>query len=434
VARSTILFRSAGIFLASCAFSFPVLAADLPPAPVALPVPVDPSWPVGLRPLAQVWSDSTPSPFQLRLQYTSEAWQNNGGLQSGNDYMENFSATLSVDTEKAFGWTGGRFVASGFYADGPSLGANFVGAVQDPSAIDVFAPNMARLYQLYYDQAFGKFTDVRVGVMDLETEFGTTKPMAIFFNGAFSWNSALDASGAGGLNGPSTYPNTSLGIRVRQIINDQLYVKVAVVNGMADEFTNPLSNSVTLSSANGAFAIGEVDYTPIANTKFMAGYWEYTGLMDTQNQFNADGTLRQARGSDGGYIGAATRLWTIQGARALDGFVNFGMSDPKFNDVDRSVNAGLTFTGLFASRPDDKFGFATGYAHAGAPLQAAQLAQGTPITSYEQTFEVTYRAQLSDWMTVQPNIQYTIHPGYSGTLKNDFLFGLHLEIGHLFNL
>jgi porin len=209
---------------------------------------------------------------------------------------------------------------------------------------------------------------------------------------------------------------------------------VAVVNGMADEFTNPLSNSVTLSNANGAFAIGEVDYTPIANTKIMAGYWMYTGLMQTQNEFSADGVLQSARGSDGGYVGAATRLYTIQGARGLDGFVNFGVSDPKFNDVDRSVNAGLTFTGLFASRPDDRFGFAAGYAHAGAPLQAAHLAQGDPITSYEQTFEVTYRAKLSDWLTVQPNVQYTIHPGYYGTAKNDFLFGLHFEVGHLFNL
>ncbi|MGA7810124.1 carbohydrate porin [Bradyrhizobium sp.] len=431
--RSTILYRSAGILLATWGLTQPVVAADLSLASPP-PAPVDSSTPVPLRSFAQVWADNTPSPYQLKLQYTGEVWGNQGGLQSGEDYMENYSATLRVDTAKAFGWTGGYFVASGFYNNGPSLGANFVGAVQDPSAMDVFAPNMARLYQMYYDQSFGKSTDVRVGVMDLETEFGTTKPMAIFFNGAFSWNSALDASGAGGLNGPSTYPDTSLGIRVRQIINDELYVKVAVVNGMADSITNPQSNAVTISSANGAFGIGEVDYTPIKNTKIIAGYWMYTGLIQTQDQFTPAGLLQSARGSDGGYVGAATRLYTIQGERAVDGFVNFGMSDPKWNDVDRSVNAGLTVTGLFASRPDDRFGVATGYAHAGAPLQAIQLAQGAPITSYEQTFEMTYRAQLSDWLTVQPNIQYTIHPGYYGTLKNDFLFGLHFEIGHLFNL
>jgi hypothetical protein len=35
---------------------------------------------------------------------------------------------------------------------------------------------------------------------------------------------------------------------------------------------------------------------------------------------------------------------------------------------------------------------------------------------------------------VQPNIQYTVHPGFSGLAKNDFLFGIHFEMGRLFNL
>ena len=123
--------------------------------PVVVPVPVDQSVPIGLRPLAQVLTDSSPSPFQLRLQYTGEAWQNSGGLQNGNDYMANYFATLSVNTDKAFGWTGGRFVVSGFYNSGPSLNEKFVGAFQDPSVIDVDGPNLLRLYQIYYDQIFG---------------------------------------------------------------------------------------------------------------------------------------------------------------------------------------------------------------------------------------------------------------------------------------
>jgi carbohydrate-selective porin OprB len=41
---------------------------------------------------------------------------------------------------------------------------------------------------------------------------------------------------------------------------------------------------------------------------------------------------------------------------------------------------------------------------------------------------------LSDWLTVQPNIQYIVHPGFDRALKNDFVFGLHFEMGRLFNL
>jgi porin len=430
MARNAILCGQTGVILAVWGFSIPAFAADLP---VVAPVPIDQSVPIGLRPLSQVFADSGPSPFQLRLQYTGEAWQNSGGLQNGNDYMANYFATLSINTDKAFGWTGGRFVVSGFYNSGPSLNENFVGAFQDPSAIDVDGRSLLRLYQVYYDQKFGN-TDIRFGVMDLETEFGVTRPMDIFFNGAFAWTSTLDVSGSQGLNGPSTYPNTALGVRVRQVINDQWSVQGAVVNGMADELTSPQSNSVNFSNSSGALAIAEIDYTPIARTKIMAGYWMYTGLQDTQNQFTASGALRQVRDSDGAYVGGTTRLYTIKEARGLDAFINFGIADSTVNPVDRSIDAGLTMTGLFDARPGDKLGFGIGVARAGQPYQQAQLAGGDTVYAYEKVFELTYRAVLCDWLTVQPNIQYTVHPGFSGLAKNDFLFGIHFEMGRLFNL
>jgi porin len=434
LARSTIPCRLAGIILTTWGFSCPVLAADLP-VPAALPVLVDPSVPVGLRPLSQVLAtDSVPSPFQLRLQYTGEAWANNGGLQTGNTYLQNGFASLKIDTEKAFGWTGGRFVAEGFYNYGNSLNENFVGSVQDPSALDVGNRNLLRLYQVYYDQQFGN-TDIRFGVMDLETEFGVTRPMDSFFSGAFAWTSTLDASGQQGLNGPSTYPDTALGVRIRQIINDDWSVQAAVVNGMADRgVASPQSNSIDFNSRFGALAIAEVDYVPIARTKLMVGYWTYTGLQDTQNEYSDSGALRQVRGSQGAYIGGTTRLYTIKDARGLDAFFNFGIADPKVNEVDRSMNVGLAFTGLFDARPRDKIGFGIGVVRAGEPFQQAQLAEGNTPYAYETSFELTYRAVLSDWLTVQPNIQYIVHPGFDRALKNDLLFGLHFEMGRLFNL
>ncbi len=56
--------------------------------------------------------------YLLNLLYTGEAWDNTmGGLRTGAAYMYNFDAQLQVDTGKAFGWTGGMFVADGFYAN-----------------------------------------------------------------------------------------------------------------------------------------------------------------------------------------------------------------------------------------------------------------------------------------------------------------------------
>jgi len=437
LARGKILYGLAGISVATLGFGFPVLAADLPLKAVPW---VDPSYPVALRPFSQALTDSTPSPYQLKLQYTGEYWGNRGGTKDGNTYMANYFASLKIDTEKAFGWTGGRFVVSGFYSDGPSLNTEFTGAAQQPARpIDPFTHNLLRLYEAYYDQNFGK-TDIRVGVMDLQTMFGATKPMDVFLNGAFAWTQTLDISGKAGLNGPSTFPNTSVGGRIRQIINDQWSVQLAVVDGVADGLDpggTPQNNSIYFSSGTGVLGIAEVDYTPIARTKIMAGYWEYTGLMYL-NSTPLMAPKIYARGSNGAYIGGATRLYTIKDARGLDAFVNFGIADSTMNVNDRSVNAGLTWTGLFDARPADKIGLGVGMIRSSEGVRKTLQGVGLAGTEYETAYELTYRTALSDWLTVQPNIQYIVHPEFApavnGKAKNAFVFGLHFEMGHLFNL
>jgi porin len=166
----------------------------------------------------------------------------------------------------------------------------------------------------------------------------------------------------------------------------------------------------------------------------MAGYWGYTGKFMTQNDFNADGSQHEVYGSDGGYIGGATRLYTIEGKRGLDGFANLGFADPVVNQTDRSLNAGLTLTGPFEDRSFDKFGVAVGIAGDSEPYKKAQIAAGNGVHNYETNFEMTYRAPITDWLTIQPDIQYWIHPNYDPALQNDLLVGVHFEIGHVFDL
>jgi hypothetical protein len=76
---------------------------------------------------------------------------------------------------------------------------HYVGAVQDPSLIDTSGVAQFRLYQAYYKQDIGN-TNLLVGIYDAETEFGITRPMDVFFNGAYAWTTTLDHSGQ---NGPS---------------------------------------------------------------------------------------------------------------------------------------------------------------------------------------------------------------------------------------
>jgi porin len=394
----------------------------------AAPPPVDASQGPQLR--AQTQAADGPSPITLRLQYTGEAADNPiGGLHNGATYMNQVLAQLHADSDRVFGWTGGSFVLEGFYENANSLDTQYVGAVQDPSLIDSSGVAMFRLYQAYYKQDIGN-TNLLFGIYDAETEFGITRPMDIFFNGAYAWTTTLDQSG---LNGPSTYPSTSLGFRIRQKFSDQWSVQAAVLDGVPDSLRYPNITAVNINKNAGALILAEVDYVPTRTTKIMAGYWDYTGDFPSLNQTNADGTPRQTSGSNGGYIGGATRLYSQTARRGLDGFANIGVASSQTQRIAQSFNIGLTYTGLLDARPFDRMGIATGLARAGDPYRQTQIASGARVETYETNFELTYRAPITRWLTIQPDIQYWINPNMDPALKNDLLFLVHFEISHVFD-
>ena len=371
-----------------------------------------------------------PAPITLRLQYTGEAAANPiGGLRNGASYMNQILGQLHADTDR-FGWSGGRVVLEAFYENQTSLGDHYVGAFQDPSLIDSGGVAMFRVYQAYYSQDLGN-TNLLFGIYDLETEFGISRPMDVFFNGASAWTAVLDQSGR---NGPSTYPSTSLAFRLRQKLNDQWSIQAAVLDGVPDSIKRPDANAVILNRTNGALLIGEVDYTPTRTSKIMAGYWNYTGKFDALGQTNADETQREVFGSRGGYIGGATRLYSQTARRGLDGFMNLGISGSTVSSIDRSLGAGLTYTGLLDARPFDRIGIAMGIVAGSSAYKAMQVASGSGVRNHETNFELTWRAPLTSWLTVQPDIQYWINPGLNPSVKDDLMFMLHFEISHVFRL
>ena len=403
----------AGVFLAPSA----ALAQQAPaPAPTPAPTP--------------------PGAYSLNLLYTGEAWDNTqGGIRRGLSYMYNVDGQFSVDTGKAFGWTGGTFYVEGFYANATSTGNSWVGALDQQSPIDTAANvQMFRLYQLYYDQNFGK-TDVRFGIYDLESEFSTTKPMSLFLSKNLTWNTALDQSGTMPMNGtigPGNFPYTPLALRIRQEFTNGWSAQFAIANGASDNPNNLADNGVHFSSAYGALGIGEVDYTPEKHTKFMIGGWGLTSKLPAFGQFNPDGTQRMTYGEFGGYVGAAARLYSASPKQGLDGFFTFGASSPTSTNVGESFNAGLVYTGLIPMRPTDKIGFSMNFNGATEPWRRYQASMGNVIGSAEASFELTYRAKINDFLTVQPDVQYIAGPAYSKALKNPLVFGLHFEVGHVF--
>jgi porin len=380
--------------------------------------------------------DQEDSPYKLGMLYTGEEWYNaRGGLRAGNSYMNNIDLRLSTDLDKAYGWKGGKFIAEGWYENAPSTGVQYVGSLDQPSPIDAaWTTDIWRLYQLFYDQKIGK-ADILLGLLDLETEFSRTKPMYFFLTKNLTWNTALDQSGTmpeNGAVGPGNYPYTPLTARFKYEFTPEVTFKLAIADGVSDNPNNQAMNGFYFSTDYGAMGISELDYHPDKFTKIMAGGWYLTSKLPRNLTYNEQDYIW---GQGGFYVGAASRIYEQTEEKGLDAFVTFGYSTPDSTNVTESLNGGLLYTGLLDIRPKDRIGVAFNInLPPGSYKQARILSGADSVDNYETTFEVVYYARITDWLTVQPDFQYTINPNYDPTLQNSALFGIHFELSNNFNI
>ena len=373
---------------------------------------------------------------QVKLLYSGEEWDNlEGGLKRSNLMLNNFDVNVALDANKKWGWQGASFMLDGFYNNGRSPTGSLTGSAQQVSPLDNSGvANEYRLYQAWYNQdLFDGHTSVLFGLYDLNTDFDALDSAALFFNSGFGWNSVLDQSGS---TGPSTYPDTSLAMRVRQYIDtkDGISLVAAVLDGAPDDPKHPGDTAVILNRKNGAMLVGEADYHPDDQTKVLLGYWHYTAKFDDQLVTNANGNPAGDTNNEGIYAGVQQRLYSLEDKRGLKGFINVGTGNGNVNRFDQSLATGLTFTGPMASRAEDQLGVGWNILHNGYAYRQAEAIAGTPVKNNEQDYELTYRAKINDYMTLQPNVQYIVNPNTDPALKNDLIIGMHIEIGYGFGL
>ena len=152
------------------------------------------------------------------LTETSEYLYNTrGGLNTGGTYDGLTTATVQLDTRKAFGLPGGLFNVSALNIHGQNLSADNLGTLNTASGIE--AQDTTRLWELWYQQSFlNNKMDVKVGQQSLDQEFMVSQSAGLFVNTMFGWPALPSYDMPSG--GPA-YPLADLGVRFRgQITTD----------------------------------------------------------------------------------------------------------------------------------------------------------------------------------------------------------------------
>jgi len=389
------------------------------------------------------------------LLYTGDVLANlSGGTSRSAKYMDNIDLRFAFDLGKFAGWRGATALVHVISDQGSGLNAHNVHSFMGVDNIEVNT-NTTKLYQAWIEQrAFDGRLSALAGVYAVNSEFDVIESSAVLLHPAFGTTAVLAQSGR---NGPSIFPTTAFGTRVKYQPNPAIYAQMAVLDGVPGDPNNPQGTHIRLRRGDGAFLIAEIGLSPARLetavapdrsrrgaarprereqteqapiSKVALGYWEYTArLPDLTDVDSAGNPLR--RRSKGAYLLAEQTLYREpqDAQQGLAAFASYAVAERNVNRIDYSLTAGLRYKGLLPGRDDDVLALGIARAHASAKFrQVLSLETGAPTASAETAIELTYRVQLRPWFALQPVIQRIARPGFGAASGTAWIAGLRTEV------
>jgi len=372
-----------------------------------------------------------------------------GGMEQGFTYTDNIAFGAKLDLEKLVGWNGATFTIAATDRNGTSLSQNYIG--NQFTVQQIFGGQTIILTGLHLTQRLlDDKMEIKVGRFSAGDDFASSPLYWLYMNNGIDGNpQALPVNASF-----SAYPWASWAARVRFEPSPDWNAMFGLYQ-VSNKTFNRYLHGVNLSfePTDGVMFLGQVGWTPEffrrsvkrvetereeneelseaeENTHGLPGHywfgayystWEYAQFGSTQSAANAYGfywhadqkVYQEAPGSDQGLT-----LWTA-----------FVLS-PQENiaKIPFQWNCGVAYQGVVPQRDQDiaMFGLAYGsfsddYGNAGNAYN------GEPV-SYEMALEWGYRIQFNRFLYAQPNIQYIVQPGGTGSIPDAFVLGMQIGV------
>lgn len=366
-----------------------------------------------------------------------------GGARTGSAYVGNLHLKLTAQGD-AIGWPGFSTFVDVLTIHGGQPGS-LVGNAQSVSNLE--GPTGTQVEELWLQYNWkGSSGSLLAGIYDLNSEFYRLQSAGLFLNSAFGIGTEFAQSG---VEGPSIFPRTSAGLRFEFKPTPDTVFRTALLDGVP--VARPDGSHAAFRSGDGLLSVAEFavlsragaspdrqpaerdrigrfsSLTPY-DDKLALGAWRYTGrfpdLADTDPADNPQ--LR--RGSSGAYVVGERLLLGADAAsgKRLAAFAQAGIADPRTNRFGSYFGAGLVGSGWGPIKDADQIGVSIGHASNGSHYLRAQSARG--VVRAETAIELTYLTQLSKVLTVQPDLQYVIHPNTDPSLASARVLQLRFEL------
>lgn len=323
-----------------------------------------------------------------------------------------FSVGVSLDTEAANMWKGGKFFMLYQRKAGMGLSGSD-GAMGDYFGFDGWnMPEVNQISEYWYQQKlFDGKVRMKFGKQDSNSDFGFLNSGWDFMNTAFSVNPTVPQ--------PS-YPYTPLGFMLE--INPKEWLSVR--------------DGIYYTSGGCPFNMTEIEFKPMIKKmpgRYMLGAWETGNPDGFSTTAGVDGSglvYNNFNRNFGAYFNFEQMVYKEQKDNADDmqGLVLFGqtgISPSDKNDLSKYASVGLHYKGPIPKRDNDLVGVAVGCGNFASRLNNISYADGGRIGS-ETVVEAFYRVFITKWFYLQPDVQFIMNPG--GQYASSVAIGLRSVI------
>ena len=378
------------------------------------------------------------SPYQFGVSYTGDVFSNiAGGNDTGIKYLDNIDVDLEIDFGKINSNLDGTSVfIYGMGNQGGSISA-LAGDLQGLDNIE--AENSWRIYEFWGQQDFFSLkSSILVGLYDVNSEFNVLQSSALFLNSSHGIDPTIALTG---VLGPSIFPYTSLGARLKVNPARGVIIQGAILDGVPSDPGNTRGTKVFLRKRDGVFMIGEIGYhssggslearnrtTRLHNmlspgiesdNNIAVGGWYYS---KERNEFSDPGNSGNEYGV---YALGEYQIFSREenSPQSLRVFARVGFANPEVNFLGQFFGAGIVAGGLFPNRPDDQSGLAIAHASASSDFVDTRFISGSRPEKAETNIEFSHQFMLSKHIQIQGNVQYIINPGLNASLNNAWVIG-----------
>lgn len=162
------------------------------------------------------------------------------------------------------------------------------------------------------------------------------------------------------------------------------------------------------------------------------GDWQNSSGFDDLIKVDQNGDPIQGLTNRGFYLSAEHVIWKIDNGDKLSAFIRYGQGEENISRVGEYFGIGTAYEGLLNAAIPYKLWLAVAISENGNPFLESQKVLGLEFDKSEINFEATAHFQVTEWLALQPDIQYIVNPGLLPNIENALVFGFRVELSQSF--